>query len=51
MFKAGANKKDQAVIANMGKDGATAAAISKHLKIDKGVVERFLNPPKKKAGK
>lgn len=50
MFKAGAHKKDQAAITNMAKDGMTSVAISKALKIEKDVVEKFM-PKENKGGK
>lgn len=56
MKKAGAHKKDQAVIKNMAEDGASVAAISRAVNVEEGVVKKFVDhytkaAPKKAGGK
>lgn len=50
MFKAGANKVEVSQIAKMAGRGDSAKRISKDLKIEQGVVEKFMPKDKKKKG-
>ena len=51
MKKAGAHKKDQAVIKHMAADGASVMAISAAVNVEEGVVKKFVDFYEKKAPK